>query len=337
MQQPTGAEMKQFEDIWCSGCSRKGHLEQNCYNYKRSHPPASVFIYSFLSAYSASVDPDPPCKLNETMEKMRGRKLRLGLFNCKFFMEEEGSTFLEILQVKTGVTVRIIKAGPYVKLLFPRGEYKAHLQAVAAIRRFLHTKNKRHTRLEFVNRQEATIQDLQTNLDLINDSEANWYGLAQKIYRAIKKYTSAISGSSGEGTYLNQQNQLKALYRALNTIIIAKLQFGVDRTHMNTLAKGLSKRQIPLPSFEYVFNSGRILYPNYGELIAQLPTGTDFEGMKNKVVAFCRERGLDDWLKKVLYDYSCLIISDYSKEYVTSFTVTCSACSTKEPAQGKFV
>ncbi|XP_031356305.1 uncharacterized protein LOC116180457 isoform X2 [Photinus pyralis] len=326
MQQPTGANMKQLEDIWCSGCSRKGHLEQNCYHPKRSHPPASVFIHSFQSVYSA----DPPCKLNETVEEAQWKKWPLGVLNRKLFVGQEASIFLKTLEAKTGVAVRVTKTYPNVTLSYQETRENTQSEAMAAVQRFINTKSHKSLKCDA---KKATIDDLQSNLDFLNDSKVNWFHVAHKMYGMIKKLTSAISGST-ESKYLNQQREMKALYRKLNAIIIGKLKIGPDRIHMDALAEGLARGQVPRPTFERVFNSDRILYPNYGDLIARLPTAIDFEEMKNKTVNVCRNRGLNVRLRKVLYDYSCLIISDYSEECVSSFKL---ACSAKPQAQEKGV
>lgn len=362
VQEPTGAaNMKLLEDRWCSGCGKNGHFEQNCHYYNRSHAATSVFIHSFQNVYGTN-DLPPDCEnvsstenfsdnLNEQQTETTEHTTEntdelnpvdvwpIGQAKYNHLVGDEAGTFLRLLQSKTSVTIQVKPTGK-VRLLFSGGTAEDRSNTKAAISRYLAAKEilKIPTNILMpLDIKKPKIKGLKHNLNWLNNEKTDWLGMAHLIYKRIQMLTDLIAHCTQPKTYRKHQRTLKEFYQKLNTIIIGKLKIGSDKTHMDTLEKCLENNQILLYSFEYVFNSGHVLYPNYEELIAQLPHVPNklahdmqsivFEIMKSSMINVCRKWNLRAWLKRIVHLYNDLVISNYSKRQTHMFKSTCSKIS----------
>uniref|UniRef100_A0A1Y1LXH2 Zinc finger CCHC domain-containing protein 7 n=1 Tax=Photinus pyralis TaxID=7054 RepID=A0A1Y1LXH2_PHOPY len=318
VQRPEAGDEKRLEDLWCSGCGTNGHVEQHC-RYYRSHAAVSATIHSFQSVYISK--PNSP----EVAELVQD--WHISSSKNKYLVGKEASIFLKTLQKKTAVNVSIKETPQNLHLLLSGGTEESQSSVKDAIQRFIAAKKlfAKQKQLSF-SKQTATVQSLETNLNTLEDDTIDWRGVARSTYTQINRQSLSMQDCSTETIYKEIDDNIKSLYQKLNTIIIAKLD---SKSHMDTLQKCLDTGSMAFHSFHHVFNSDHSIFPNYNELIAELPCAStpNFEEARNEAVAVCKRRKFRVWLKTVLHYYSCLIISNYSEKYVPLFQLACSRAS----------
>ncbi|KAF5279408.1 hypothetical protein FQA39_LY05518 [Lamprigera yunnana] len=326
--QPRGANLKNAEQQWCSGCGSNGHLEQNCCYYNRTHAPRSVFIYNYEDVYKDSTDNEnekqsvvPNTSSIDTTTKESAND------DCYIFLTQtehqrlcatEGKKFLQLMQTELNVTVEVNSLSSDKFKYIVIGDPTKVNEGKCAITRFCVVQDllKYSGSYYAFKATPCTLKSLEENFKYLSLSVAHWRSSAKKLYYQI------------QGCKYFKDLDVRKRYIKLNSVVNSFLQEPNAIQHMDILKCCVRERKpVVEESFNYIFNNDKELFPNYRKVISTLPAKNymidlkpiKVEKLKQIVTCICKRLGRGKALKKIKEKYLQLIIKNYPDRLVELF------------------
>ncbi|XP_031356452.1 uncharacterized protein LOC116180546 isoform X3 [Photinus pyralis] len=183
------------------------------------------------------------------------------------------------------------------------------------------------------------------NLRILNDSNIAWFDYANSVHDRILQHIGGINECS-EHEYNRSVQILMTSYRQLNAIIIGKLQYGDGKRYLEILQKSADYDHGTVQkAFNYVFNSDKRLFSDYGDALAKLSgshsrtAAEDFnkvelERLRRGTELVCGRNHWPDDAKRILRLYIKLIIGGYQADDVEEFRNECRKLEERQRTKG---